>query len=40
MIERSELAGEVKQDIVDRLAAAGVDRVETNVIYAIAKRRA
>jgi ubiquinone/menaquinone biosynthesis C-methylase UbiE len=34
----AELAREVKHEIVDRLAAAGVDRVETNVIYAIGKK--
>ena len=34
----TELAREVKHEILDRLAAAGVDRVETNVIYAIAGR--
>jgi ubiquinone/menaquinone biosynthesis C-methylase UbiE len=34
-----ELAREVKHEILDRLAAAGVDRVETNVIYAIAEKQ-
>jgi ubiquinone/menaquinone biosynthesis C-methylase UbiE len=34
----AELAGEVKHEILDRLAAPGVDRVETNVIYAIAEK--
>src|SRR5215468_1139925 len=34
----AEPAHEVKHEILDRLAAAGVDRVETNVIYAIAKK--
>jgi hypothetical protein len=34
----TELASEVKREIVHRLAAAGVDRVETNVIYAIAEK--
>jgi SAM-dependent methyltransferase len=34
-----ELAREVKQEILDPLAAAGVDRVETNVIYAIAEKQ-
>ena len=29
----AELAREVKHEILGRLAAAGVDRVETNVIY-------
>ena len=33
-------AREVKHEILDRLAAAGVDRVETNVIYAIAEKPA
>jgi ubiquinone/menaquinone biosynthesis C-methylase UbiE len=33
-----ELAREVKQEILDRLAAGGVDRVETNVIYGIAEK--
>ena len=36
----TELAREVKHEILDRLAASGVDRVETNVIYAIAGRSA
>jgi SAM-dependent methyltransferase len=34
----TELAREVKHEILDRLAAAKVDRVETNVIYAIAEK--
>jgi hypothetical protein len=34
-----ELAREVKHEVLDRLAAKGVDRVETNVIYARAERR-
>ena len=34
----SELAREVKHEILDRLAAAGVDRVATNVIYATAEK--
>ena len=34
----TELAGDVQREILDRLAAAGVDRVETNVIYAIAEK--
>jgi ubiquinone/menaquinone biosynthesis C-methylase UbiE len=34
----TELAREVKREIVDRLAAVGVDRVETNVIYSIAEK--
>jgi ubiquinone/menaquinone biosynthesis C-methylase UbiE len=33
-----ELASEVKREILARLAATGVDRVETNVIYAIAEK--
>jgi len=33
-----EQAGEVKREIIDRLAAGGVDRVETNVIYAVAEK--
>ena len=33
-----ELACEVKHEVLDRLAAKGVDRVETNVIYAIAEQ--
>jgi ubiquinone/menaquinone biosynthesis C-methylase UbiE len=33
-----ELAREVKHEVLDRLAATGVDRVETNVIYAIARK--
>jgi len=28
----------VKQEVLDRLAANGVDRIETNVIYAIAEK--
>jgi len=32
-----ELAREVKQEVLDRLVGKGVDRVETNVIYAIAE---
>ena len=35
----AELAREVKHEILDRLAAAGVDRVATNVIYAIAQKQ-
>ena len=35
----AELAREVKHEILDRLAADRVDRVETNVIYAIAEKR-
>jgi hypothetical protein len=35
----TELSGEVKQEILDRLSANGVDRVETNVIYAIAEKQ-
>ena len=31
-----ELACEVKHEVLGRLAAKGVERVETNVIYAIA----
>jgi hypothetical protein len=34
----TELAREVKHEILDRLAAAGVDRVATNVIYATAEK--
>jgi ubiquinone/menaquinone biosynthesis C-methylase UbiE len=34
----AELAREVKHEILDRLAAAGVDRVATNVIYATAEK--
>jgi hypothetical protein len=34
----AELAREVKHEVLDRLAAKGVDRVETNVIYAIAEK--
>jgi len=34
----AEVAREVKREILDRLAAIGVDRVETNVIYAIAEK--
>ena len=34
----AEVAVGVKQEIVSTLATTGVDRVETNVIYAIAKR--
>ena len=33
-----ELAREVKQEVLDRLVGKGVDRVETNVIYAIAEK--
>jgi SAM-dependent methyltransferase len=33
-----ELAREVKRDILDQLAASGIDRVETNVIYAVAEK--
>jgi hypothetical protein len=33
-----QLAREVKQEVLDRLAAKGVERVETNVIYAIAEK--
>lgn len=39
-VDQIELAREVKHEILDRLAASGVDRVETNVIYAIAGRSA
>jgi ubiquinone/menaquinone biosynthesis C-methylase UbiE len=35
----AELAREVKHEILDRLAAARVDRVATNVIYAIAQKQ-
>jgi hypothetical protein len=34
----AELAREVKQEVLDRLAAKGVARVETNVIYAVAEK--
>ena len=34
----AELAHEVKHEILERLAATGVDRVETNVIYAVAEK--
>jgi ubiquinone/menaquinone biosynthesis C-methylase UbiE len=34
----AELAREVKHEILERLAATGVDRVETNVIYAVAEK--
>jgi hypothetical protein len=34
----TELARGVKREILDRLAAAGADRVETNVIYGIAEK--
>ena len=34
----AELAREVKQEVLDWLAAKGVDQVETNVIYAIAEK--
>jgi len=34
----AELARGVRQELLDALAAKGVDRVETNVIYAIAQR--
>ncbi len=33
-----ELAREVQNEVLDRLAAKGIDRVETNVIYAIAEK--
>jgi ubiquinone/menaquinone biosynthesis C-methylase UbiE len=33
-----ELAREVKHEVLDRLAAKGIDRIETNVIYAIAEK--
>lgn len=32
----AEVASGVRQDVLDRLADGGVDRVETNVIYAVA----
>jgi hypothetical protein len=28
----------VKHEILDRLGAAGIDRIETNVIYAVAEK--
>jgi hypothetical protein len=34
----AELAREVKHEILERLAATGVDQVETNVIYAVAEK--
>ncbi len=34
-----ELAREVKQEVVGKVAAKGIDRVETNVIYAIAEKQ-
>jgi ubiquinone/menaquinone biosynthesis C-methylase UbiE len=34
----AELARQVKHEVLERLAAKGVDRVETNVIYAIAEK--
>jgi ubiquinone/menaquinone biosynthesis C-methylase UbiE len=34
----TELAREVKRELVDRLAAKRIDRIETNVIYAIAEK--
>jgi SAM-dependent methyltransferase len=36
----AELAREVKHEILDRLATARVERVATNVIYAIAEKQA
>jgi hypothetical protein len=33
-----ELAREVQREVLDRLAAKGVERVETNVIFAIAEK--
>ena len=34
----AELAREVRHEVLERLTAKGVDRVETNVIYAIAEK--
>lgn len=34
-----ELAREVKRELLDRIAAKGIDRVETNVIYAVAEKQ-
>jgi ubiquinone/menaquinone biosynthesis C-methylase UbiE len=34
-----ELAREVKQEVVGKVAAKGIDRVETNVLYAIAEKQ-
>ena len=34
----TELAREVKHEVLDRLAAKGIDRIETDVIYAIAEK--
>jgi SAM-dependent methyltransferase len=34
-----ELAREVKQELLDRLSASGITRIETNVIYAVAEKR-
>ncbi|MGC4098179.1 MAG: class I SAM-dependent methyltransferase [Nitrospira sp.] len=33
------MAREVKQELLDRLSASGVDRIETNVIYAVAEKQ-
>ena len=33
-----EVAREVRQEVLDRLAAKGIDRIETNVIYAVAEK--
>lgn len=35
----AEPAREVKQEVLDRLATNGANRVETNVIYAIAEKQ-
>ena len=34
----AELAREVKHEVLDRLTAKGVERIETNVIYAVAEK--
>ena len=35
----TEPAREVKQELLDRLSADGVVRIETNVIYAVAEKQ-
>jgi hypothetical protein len=35
----TELAREMKQELLDRLSANGITRIETNVIYAVSERQ-
>lgn len=35
----TELAREVKQELLDRLSADGITRIETNAIYAVAEKQ-